>query len=153
MDDFKQAGPVQMEAFGAKRVHGMHGFAPRRDPVFDYLMARAWTGRLPVHRAKIPLDLIIPFDVSYHPQDLPIGKMVLARVVEDWNRGKAPAVPVYPQGERFVLSDDYVYYEAARIAAQAYLPCLVLGEAGVLGVADIRGPLSLGEVKRALGPF
>ncbi|HET6330713.1 MAG TPA: hypothetical protein VFF76_07995 [Holophagaceae bacterium] len=153
MDDFRQANSARMDPSEAKRVRTVHGFVPRQDPVFDYLMAQACTGRLPVHRAKIPLDLIIPFDASYRPQDLPIGRIVLARVVEDWNRGITPTVRVYPRKERFVLSDDYVYYEAARIAAQACLPCLVLGEADVPGAADIHGPLSLGEVNRALGPI
>jgi hypothetical protein len=102
------------------------------------------------HRAVIPLALIHPFDPGYRPQNLPLGRMVIDLVLREWRVGKPPVVCVYPRKGRFILSDDYVYYEAARIVNRPDLPCLVLGEAALPGVEKIQGPLKPNEVKRAL---
>ena len=126
------------------------GFRPSCDPVFHYLMEQALAGKLAVHRAVVPLRLIYPYDASYHPQDLPIGRLVIGLVIREWERGASPVVRVYPDKDRFVLSDDYVYFEAALKAKRPDLHCLVLGEADHPGVREIEGPLPRGELKRAL---
>ncbi len=123
---------------------------PRQDPVFAYLRERALDGQLPAHRAVIPLELIHPFDPEYRIQDLPIGRMVIELVLREWQIGKPPIACVYPCKGRFILPDDYIYYEAARIVKRPDLPCLVLGEAALPGVEKIQGPLRPSEVKRAL---
>ena len=151
MDESGTERPEEEDPAGQGGWRAPGGFRPSPDPVYHYLLRRALEGELAVHRAVVPVALIRPYDERYRLRDLPIGGRAIRLVLQAWADGSLPVVRVYPDGGRFVLSDDYVYYEAAREVERADLPCLVLGEAQAPGVMDIRGPLSLNEVRRTLG--
>lgn len=152
MDESGTERPAEADPAGQGGRPAPSGFRPSPDPVFHYLLRRALEGELAVHRAVVPIALLRPYDERYRLRDLPIGGRAIRLVLQAWADGSLPIVRVYPDRGCFVLSDDYVYYEAAREAERADLPCLVLGEAQAQGVMGIRGPLPLNEVRQVLGP-
>lgn len=125
-------------------------YTARKDPVCAYLIERAKTGEVPAHRAWVPLAAIFPFDPAYRVQDVPLGRMLLRRVMEAWREGLQPAALVYPRWGGFVLPDDYLYYEAARRMGRSELHCLVIGRLGAPGLRDPEGPLAPHTLQRAL---
>ena len=125
-------------------------YAARRDPVGAYLIERAKAGEVMVHRAWVPLEAIIPFDPAYKVQEVPLGRMLLRRVIEAWREGHQPAALVYPRWGGFVLPDDYLYYEAARRMGHPELRCLVIGRLGAQSLRDMEGPLTPHTLRRAL---
>jgi hypothetical protein len=129
----------------------LEGLAPLSDPIFQYLVKLALGNNLPVYWAVIPIRLIHPFDENYRPQNHPNGQLAIGGVIRQWEAGASPAIRVYPNKGCFIMSDDYIYYEAALIAGINDLPCIVLGDTFSPGVTQVQGPLPKEEVPKALG--
>ena len=129
-------------------VQAMDELRPREDPVFDYLLGQATCGRVQVFYGAVPLALIKPFDEKYRPQDHPVGQAAINQVMSEWRSGRVHFAWVYPSGSQYILSDDYITYEAAQLGQPDYVPCWILGEPDPSVVMDIQGPIDPKEIPR-----
>lgn len=133
------------------QLHVLPGLQPSHDPTFVDRLEAAMRGRLEVYFAAIPPSLIEPFDAVYAPRDHPIGEAAVRQTIEEWQAGHFHTVLVYQEGDHFVLSDDYIFWEAAKEGRPDFLPCWVLGKPEHTGIVDVQGPLAQLDVPRAVG--
>ena len=119
---------------------------PLRDDVFQYLLGEALVGRVPLYAATIPLPLIRPFDSEYEPAKHPAGEAAIIQTMTEWRAGVFVHVWVYPKEDHFVLSDDYIIWEAAQRGQPDHMPCWVMGYPTLDGVLDIQGPIDEDDV-------
>jgi len=127
------------------------GLVPRHDQEFDYLLQRALGGLVPVYFAAVPRTLIRPFDTEYDPAKHPVGAMAIEQTTAEWRAGTFHHVWVYPSGDAYVLSDDYIPWAAATRGQPDFLPCWVLGYPSVPGAVDVQGPIAPSGVRKLLG--
>ena len=57
----------------------------------------------------------------------------------------------YPRGKWFVIADDYIRLFAALLTRPEHVMCWILGKPDNDRIRDVRGPLALEDVPRALG--
>ena len=133
------------------QLHSHPELTPVADPHFDDLLDQALKGTLPVYFAAVPLAAIVPFDKNYLPNKHPAFEAGVVQVMRQWQEGQFRQVCVYQAGQEFVLSDDYLTYEAALRGQPDFVPCWVLGRPEHDGVCDVQGPLDIPSVKRVLG--
>jgi hypothetical protein len=133
-------------------IEALAGLRPLFDPVFDHLYRGACKGLIDVYFAAVPMGLIRPFDPDYDPGKHPIGKNVIAEVVAKWSEGVLPQCWVYQKGDHFVLSDDYIIWEAAKVGEPDFLPCWILGKPISSELRDVQGPVDQSDVAALLGP-
>lgn len=131
-------------------IEALAGLKPLRDDVFLYLLEQALAGSLPVYFAAAPPALIDPFDAGYEPERHPVGVAAVDACVRAALRGDFQNMWVYPKGNRFALSDDYIPWAATKRGRPDFVPCLVLGEPKTPGIVDVQGPLALDLVRRFL---
>ena len=124
---------------------------PKHDETMIVLMEQAIKGELPLYSGKVPLGLIVPFDLDYRPDTHPIGKQMIDLAFKEGSEGKLYSIIVYPRGIWFVSSDDYPYLFAAIRGRPDYVPCWILGKPDSPFVKDLRGPIAVDEVPRAFG--
>lgn len=146
-DPSERTARVRVEDIGT----GLPGLIPRFDPVFDYLVESAASGRLDVWYAAIPRNAILPFDPEYAPRKHPVGEAAVREVMSRGKKGEFAKLWVYQRGQVFVMSDDYIVWEAAREGQPDYLPCWVLGRPEHSRVVDLQGPLDHPSVLQLLG--
>lgn len=132
-------------------IDALLGLRPLRDDVLGYLLGRALQGHVPVYFAAIPRGLIRPFDSEYDPAKHPVGAAAIEHTAAEWRAGNYPSIWVYPSGDAYVLSDDYIPWAAALRGKPQFLPCWVLGYPSVPGAVDINGPIEPERVRRLLG--
>jgi hypothetical protein len=132
-------------------IDSLLGLRPLRDDVLGYLLQRAVDGLVPVYFAAVPRTLIHPFDTEYDPTKHPVGAAAIEQAMADWRAGNFAHVWVYPRGDGYVLSDDYIPWAAVLRGQPAFLPCWVLGYPSVPGAVDIQGPVELQRVRKLLG--
>jgi hypothetical protein len=143
---FRETGKVS-----AHDIEAAEGLKPLFDSVFSHLIERAYKGALDVYFAPVPRQLIRPFDVEYDPCAHPAGRAAIEAVMAQWAKGQFQYVWVYQQGDEFVLSDDYIVWEAAKRGRPDCLPCWILGKPLHAQVGDVQGPIDPKEVPRLLG--
>ena len=125
--------------------------SPPLDPVFQHLFEEAYSGRIPVYIAAIPLEIIRPYSPDYNPEGHPEGEKVTEALFEDWRNGSPTPMWVYPKGNYFIMADDYPVFAAAQKAQAEYVPCLVIGYPSSSGAKNISGPLKQEEIFSHLG--
>ena len=133
-------------------IEALAGLRPLFDPVFDHLCRGAYKGLIDVYFAAVPIALIRPFDPDYDPGKHPIGKKAIAEVVAQWNEGILPQCCVYQKGDEFILSDDYLIWEAAKFGQPDFVPCWILGKPSSSDLRDVQGPIDQHDVPGLLGP-
>jgi hypothetical protein len=126
-------------------------FAPKPDPIFKHLLIEAVKGRLPVYFAVIEFDHLRRFDVTHRPELTFSGKQYVEQIAELWEDGQIWPMWVYPSGGHFIASDDYFTVAAYEREQFEVAPCYVLGKPEADGVSDIRGPLTIEQIKQVLG--
>lgn len=107
------------------RVHP--DLVPPTDPLFVYLYDQVIASRLPAYRDLIPRELVRPFDPDFHPERTPLGAAATRAILGRWVDGFAPEIWVYPDGDGYVSSDDYLVLVAARLGQASHLRCIVIG--------------------------
>lgn len=114
---------------------------PPHDSIFSQLLQAALTGEIAVYFAAIPLRLIKPFSSTYDPRLHPLGKLAVAAVKEEWKNERFKNMIVYPQGDNFVMSDDYITYYASLEGQPDFVPCWIMGQVTSADVCDVQGPI------------
>jgi hypothetical protein len=132
-------------------IEALAGLRPLFDLVFRHLIEGAVHGRVDVYFAAVPHRRIRPFDPDYSPARHPVGAAAISDVQARWARGEFSPVWVYPKENEFILSDDYVVWEALKKGEPEFVPCWILGKPDTSIVKDLQGPLEELAVKRALG--
>lgn len=146
MDLFRR--PDRMDP---REIEALAGLRPLYDPVFNHLLEGACNGSVDVYFAAVPLGLVRPFDPDYDPTKHPIGEAAVRELMSRWGMGKFQNSWVYQKGQEFVLSDDYIAWEAARRGQPDFLPCWILGKCTNSEVRDVQGPIDPKDVRRLLG--
>ena len=126
-------------------------FAPKPDPVFNHLLFEAMKGRLPVHFAVIAFQRLKRFDTTHRPELTVSGKQFVAQIIAMWQEGQPWPMWVYPSGDEFIASDDYLTFAACEQGRIDYVPCYVLGTPDGEGVTDLHGPLTVEQINKSLG--
>lgn len=134
-----------------REIKALDGLKPLEDKVFTYLLEQAVAGVIPVYYGAVPFIMIRPFDEGYRPEAHPVGKAAVDAIIQDWSEGKFQKVWVYPKGNHFILSDDYIVYAAAQQGQPDYLPCWILGKPEGPAVKDVQGPIAKNDLLRLLG--
>jgi len=125
-------------------------FKPPDDPVYQYLLEEAVTGRVPIYFAAVPLALITPFAPDFHPEKSPEGEHIVQAVMTEWRAGNFRNLWVYPHEDHFIMADDYFTYVAALKGQPDFVPCWVLGYPALPGVKQVQGPIKVEDVRRLL---
>ncbi len=142
--------PPPAQRIEVKKLAALPGLQPQHDEVFVYLGEQALSGQVEVYFAAVPLHLIEPYDKQYDPRNHPVGRALVDQVSQAWKQGKFPAIWLYPRGEKFILSDDYLAYCAALEGQPDYLPCFVFGKPSQPDVRDVQGPIQPQDVMERL---
>jgi hypothetical protein len=132
-------------------IQALAGLQPLFDPVFDHLLENAIQGRVEVYWATVPVQIIRPYDPDYDPTKHPVGRLGVDAFDRAWRLGNSTPVWLYQKGSEFVLSDDYVVWEAVKALHVESVPALILGKPVHEGLRDIVGPLDQAAVRNALG--
>ena len=127
------------------------GLRPAEDLVFQHLLGEALQGRVPVYRVAVPLQLIEVHDRNYHPENHPVGRAAIERAYQQGLAGELSVFWLYPRGDKYVLSDNYIAYAAALRGKPDLVRSLVLGEVCLPGARTLKGPLSVQEIRDSLG--
>jgi hypothetical protein len=98
-------------------------FKPPHDEVFDTLFGLAMQGDLMVYFAAVPLRLIKPFSKEFKVASIPNGQQIIDSIFEEAVRGKHQQIWVYEKGDHFVMSDDYLIYEACLRGQPDFVGC------------------------------
>jgi hypothetical protein len=133
---------------GMPDLAGRHAWTPPPDAVLDYLLREALSGGLPVYVGAVPLARLRRFRDDFRPERTLRGRRVVQAIFEQWRADSAPRLWVYPRGDVFMVSDDYLTLAAAERGQDA-VPCWILGRGKDLPGA--RGPLDPHAVRRLLG--
>jgi hypothetical protein len=134
-----------------KNIKSKDGLTPSEDKVLIYLLGQAINNRIPVYFAAVPLALIEPYDKNYNPATDPIGQQVINAVIHEWKQNIFKTVWVYPDGDKYILSDDYITYFAALEGKPDFLPCWILGKPDDTRIKDVQGPIDCKEIPSLLG--
>lgn len=141
----------RVEKVNPSGIEALSGLSPLFDPVFDHLLERALSGDTEVYFAAVPRALVRPFDPDYNPSLHPVGVAAISEVNTRWRAGDVSQVWVYPKDDGFIMSDDYIVWEALKEGQPDFVPCWVLGKPNPSTVKDLQGPLEQSAVRRALG--
>ena len=144
-----ELGPVKRVK--VEDLHVLPDLQPPKDEVFASLLGQAIGGQLDVYYAAIPLKLVEPFSKNYDPRKHPVGQQAIDAFFQAWQKNEFQISWVYPKGEKFILSDDYIIYYAALKGQPDYLPCCVLGNASHPEIKDVQGPLTPEKIRHLLG--
>jgi hypothetical protein len=120
---------------------GSDDLTPPRDAVLSYLLREALAGALPVFVGAVPLDRLRRFRDDFRPERTPGGERVVRAIFAQWRSDAAPRLWVYPRGDVFMVSDDYLTLAAAERAASDLVPCWILGPVPPAEIEHLRGPV------------
>jgi hypothetical protein len=145
----------RQDGMDSREIDALAGLRPLYDPVLSYLLEGAHKGSVDVYFAAVPLALIRPFDPDYDPTKHPVGEAAVRELMSQWSTGNFQQSWVYEKGQAFILSDDYIVWEAAKRGLPDFIPCWVLGRPTNSELRDVQGPIASQEISRLLGfaPF
>jgi len=132
-----------------ERLGTIPDLVPKRDDTFVRLLVEAVGGKVPVYLAAVPLASCVAYDLDYRPDLHPIGAAAIQSVLEDAKL--SAAMIAYPRGKWFVIADDYIRLFAAQRGRRESVICWILGKPDNELVRDLRGPIALEDVPKALG--
>ena len=142
---------IKTERVDLRDLKGNEEFAPKPDPVFQHLLIEAVKGRVPVHFANVAFNRLRRFDTTHRPELTVSGRGYVAQIIAAWRARQPWPMWVYPEDDKFVASDDYFIFAACEQDRRDSVPCLVLGTPNGQGVSILKGPLTVEEIKEALG--
>lgn len=123
-------------------------FKPPHDNIFNALFGLAMEGKIGVYFGAVPLRLIRPFSDDFKFAMIPNGPQIIASIIDEATRGIFAHLWVYEQGDYFVMSDDYPYYEACVQGQPDCVPCWILGRPENPLVEQVQGPV---DARQAAG--
>jgi len=121
-------------------IESLAGLRPLFVPVLHHLIERAVSGHVDVYFAAVPRPLIRPFDPDYNPARHPVGRSAISEVHAKWRSGDFTAIWVYPKDNEFIMSDDYITWEAVKEGAPDFVPCWILGKPDLERRQGFEGP-------------
>ena len=121
------------------------------DPVFQYLLQEAALGWVPVYFAAIPLSRTVRLAPTFRPERTKDGEAVVLSIMEKWRAGEFSNMWVYPNGDKFVVADNYFTLAAAERGQPDLVPCWVLGTVRNESAEQVKGPMEQGAVAKMLG--
>lgn len=95
-----------------------------QDNKFISLYKEVIQGNIPYFHALISKEFIKPFS-SFHPS---VTKEYEDYVFRTLAAGEVPSIHVYQEGNKFVLSDDYLLYQYYLQIGVTEFPCFCMGE-------------------------
>ena len=134
-----------------EKLGAIPGLVPKYDENFVRLLTEAVGGRVPVYLAGVPLMLCVPFDLEYRPDLHPVGAAAIRGIMKEAKLGRVAPMIAYPRGKWFVIADDYIRLFAALRSRSDYVMCWILGKPDNDGIRDVKGPVEVEDVPRALG--
>ena len=143
--------PPRQETVKLSDIGTIEELTPARDEVLLYLWKQALDAKVPVYYAAVPMHLIQPFQKDYDPRKHPAGRAAIQAITDAWRKNEFQCVWLYPRGDKFILSDDYIIYFAALAGKPDFLPCWILGHPDHPEIKDIQGPISPDNVRKLLG--
>lgn len=99
---------------------------PEKDEELIDLFGKAHNDQIPVYSAIIEIDAIKPHS-DYKPKPETM-KGFKSMHIERLNKGQPPMLHVYPKGDKFIMSDDYVAYYTYLDLGFDSVPCILLGD-------------------------
>ena len=123
-------------------------FKPPHDEIFDTLFGLAIQDDLKVYFAAIPIGLIKPFSDKFKIAANPRGQQLIDSIISDAARGSFRYIWVYERGGIYVMSDDYLIYEAFLQMKSDYVPCWTFGKPRNPLVTKLQGPV---DARKAAG--
>ena len=114
---------------------------PPRDAVLDYLLREALAGALPVYAGAVPVARLRRFREDFRPERTFGGERVVRAIFAQWGADAAPRLWVYPRGDVFMVSDDYLALAAAERGTAELVPCWILGPVRPAEMETLRGPV------------
>lgn len=139
------AEPIRMSP---KDLNEDNQFKPPHDAIFDTLFSLAIQDDLKVYFAAIPIGLIKPFSDEFKIATIANGQQLIDSIISEAARGSFRYVWVYEKGDVFVMSDDYLIYEAFLQGQSDYVPCWILGKPRNPLVTQLQGPI---DARKAAG--
>ena len=107
---------------------------PEKDEKLMDLMDKAHNDSIPVYLADVPIKSIKP-NCSFIP-DLD-GKPNWRKVFhEDFENGRPHFLHIYPEGEYFIMSDDYISYYSYLNEGFVIVPCIIFGDVDIPEVTN-----------------
>lgn len=99
---------------------------PEKDEKLIDLFGKAYKKEIPVYSTVIKTGVIKPF-CNYKPsKEALMGLKSLH--IENINKGTPPMLHVYPEGNKFIMSDDYSAYYIYLDLGFDSVPCILLGD-------------------------
>ena len=141
--------PGNSERVDPKTLWAHPDLTPPQDPVLIDLLKKALTGDIPVYFAAVPLKLIQPFS-NFDPRKNLVGRQAIVDTQARWRNQQFQNMLVYQQGEKFVMSDDYITYYACLEGDPDFVPCWVLGECTSPEAHDVQGPIKTEDLNQIL---
>lgn len=99
---------------------------PEKDDKLIELFRKAHEKKIPVYVGDIYIDKIKPF-CAYKPKQQTLDS-IKERYLQYVQDGEPQSLHVYPDGEFFIMSDDYAAYFTYLNAGLKTAPCIIFGE-------------------------
>jgi hypothetical protein len=116
-------------------------WTPPRDAVLAYLLLEALAGELPVYVGAVPLGRLRRFRDDFRPERTTDGERLVRAIFEQLRADALPRLWVYPRGDVFMVSDDYLTLAAAERGGDL-VPCWILGPVPPAHLKHLRGPIA-----------
>lgn len=124
---------------------------PPRDAVLGYLLREALAGALPVFVGAVPLARLRRFRDDFRPERTPRGERLVEAIFAQWRADAAPRLWVYPRGDVFMVSDDYLTLAAVERGPSDLVPCWILGPVSPADIEHVRGPVGPRCLRQMVG--
>ena len=96
----------------------------------------------------VPLARLRRFRDDFRPERSPDGRRVVRALSEQWRADGPPRLWVYPQGDVFMVSDDYLALAALERGWAEVVPCWILGAVSDGDLGCLRGPVDPRGLRR-----
>ena len=127
-------------------------FEPPHDPVFSYLYSRLVIGAVPLYQAQLPFESIQPFSRDYKPHKTKEGLAFLNSAIREVRAGNLTVrLWVYPEDDKFIMSDEYMMYYVLHALGAKTVGCEVMGPFAANKQHDVRGPAPVEFVRQLPG--
>ena len=99
---------------------------PEKDESLVELLIKADKGEIPIYEAVVHIDKIIPF-CEFKPKKVTMDALK-PFFLKEIKKGNMTPLCVYPQGDFFVMSDNYHAYYFYIEQGFKGVPCIIFGD-------------------------